>query len=284
MLEIQDWKETIIQNSATAIAISNYNESQVYVTIIDLKMRRQNQYWKFKLDNKPTKLFQLDSHNLLVGCEGGKIEHINLTDCVIKKSYDAHPESTAGISAIIEVKSKSPLLRGPNDDPNFKLIATASLGAPQYRLWRLNSQTIELQPYLKIETTFTDGIKYLLETQDNQLVAANSGIIKFYDFIDKQQRDANEQTQKQKEKLQELMKKLFSDLDKENTLKLNKKDTRLYLASLAKNISSEEFIQAAKVSDEAFDDIWYEFGISENGYLSWHSIKPMIARLLVHEA
>jgi len=43
----------------------------------------------------------------------------------------------------------------------------------------------ELYPYLKIETTFTDGIKYLLETQDTQLAAANESTIKFYDFIDK---------------------------------------------------------------------------------------------------
>jgi len=44
--------------------------------------------------------------------------------------YEAHPESQAGISAIIELKSNSPLLRGENDDPAFKLIATASEGAP----------------------------------------------------------------------------------------------------------------------------------------------------------
>ena len=167
MIEIQDWKETIIQNSATVLAISVFNESLVYVTIIDIKMRRQTHYHKFKVNSKPTRLFQIDSSNLLVGTECGKLEHLDLTEMVTKKVYDAHPESDAGIGAIQEIKSKSPLLRGPNDDPSFRLIATASLGAPQFRLWRLNSKTRELNPYLKIETTFTEGIKFLLETQDN---------------------------------------------------------------------------------------------------------------------
>jgi len=58
------------------------------------------------------------------------------------------------------------LLRGKNDDPAYKLIATASEGAPQFRLWKMHVEKRELLPYLKIETTFDNGIKYLLETHD----------------------------------------------------------------------------------------------------------------------
>ena len=39
MIEIK-WSINIIQSSATVLAVSNYNESFVYITIIDLKMRR----------------------------------------------------------------------------------------------------------------------------------------------------------------------------------------------------------------------------------------------------
>jgi len=46
------------------------------------------------------------------------------------KIYEAHPESTAGISAIIELETKSSLLRGAKDEPGSRLIATASEGAP----------------------------------------------------------------------------------------------------------------------------------------------------------
>jgi len=43
---------------------------------------------------------------LLVGTEGGKIEHWKIDgEGELIKTYDAHPESTAGISEIIEIKS-----------------------------------------------------------------------------------------------------------------------------------------------------------------------------------
>lgn len=130
MIELIGWTETIIQNSATVIAVSNYKESFVYITIIDLKMRRQHQFKRFNLAQRPTTLFQLDEENLLIGCEGGKIEQRCFSQNEPTRIYDAHPESDAGISAIIELQTSSELLRGKNDDAAFKLIATASEGAP----------------------------------------------------------------------------------------------------------------------------------------------------------
>ena len=69
------------------------------------------------------------------------------------------------------------------------MIATASSGAKEFRLWKLRKSTIALFPYLKIETTIEGGIQFLLETSDTQLVAANAKCIKFYDFIDKVKKD-----------------------------------------------------------------------------------------------
>lgn len=81
----------------------------------------------------------------------------------------------------------------------FKLIATASLGAKEFRLWKLDLNTKSLEPYLKIETTITDGIKFLLESSDTQIVAANEKIIKFYDFIDKNGKAEQDRIKKEKE-------------------------------------------------------------------------------------
>jgi len=39
MIEIK-WTETIIQSSATALAVANYREKFVYITVVDLKTRR----------------------------------------------------------------------------------------------------------------------------------------------------------------------------------------------------------------------------------------------------
>jgi len=160
MIEIK-WTETIIQSSATALAVANYNQCLVNLTVVDLKMRRQTLMKTFNVANKPTRLYQIDANNMLIGTEGGKIEHWVVDESKCKKTYHAHPESEAGISALIELKTESPLLRGSTEG-DFKLIATSSEGAKEFRIWKLVDN--ELMPYLKIETTFADGIKFLLET------------------------------------------------------------------------------------------------------------------------
>lgn len=167
MIEIK-WNHSVIQSSATVLCFSIYKESLVKIAIVDLKTRRKNNVKQFKLSNKPTKLYQIDENNILVGTEGGKVEHWQVDEQVCKKIYDAHPESAEGISAILELKTKSDLLRGEiwqeDVEPEFKLIATASLGAKEFRLWKLSCQYQTLHPYLKIETTIVGGIKFLLET------------------------------------------------------------------------------------------------------------------------
>ena len=141
-----------------------------------------------------------------------------------KNVYNAHPESPAAISAIIELKTESELLRGIPDDKSFKLIATASDGGSLFRLWRLHIASKELHPYLKIETTFTDGIKYLLETNDTQLAAANEHTIKFYNFIDKTERDSEKQRKLTFEDQKAKTKEIFKSMDKENKMKLKRAD------------------------------------------------------------
>jgi len=97
----------------------------------------------FKLNNKPTKIYQIDTNNLLFGTDGGKIEHWTVDNSECKKIYDAHPESESGISAIVELKSQSELLIGEEYKTplEFKLIATSSEGAKEFRLWKLHLAT-----------------------------------------------------------------------------------------------------------------------------------------------
>ena len=63
------------QNSSTVLCFSNYNESQILLAIVDLKTRRKNIIKTFKNQRRPTYLHQIDESNLLVGTEGGMIEH-----------------------------------------------------------------------------------------------------------------------------------------------------------------------------------------------------------------
>ncbi len=41
-------------------------------------------------------------------------------------------------------------------------------------------------PHIRIETSLTEGIRYLLEASENQIVAVDTHkTLKFYEFIDK---------------------------------------------------------------------------------------------------
>lgn len=124
---------------------------------------------------------------MLFGIEGGKIEYWSIDNGQCQKIYEAHPESDEGISQLLELKTESELLRGEasKTNSNIKLLATASLGAKEFRLWKLDLTSKTLNPYLKIETTIEGGIRYLIESNRTQIVAANEQTIKFYDFISK---------------------------------------------------------------------------------------------------
>jgi hypothetical protein len=49
-------------------------------------------------------------------------------------------------------------------------------------------------------------------------------------------------------------------------------------------IGSPDFKTAARVSEECLNDVWFELDPDDVGYISWHMVKPFIARLVEHEA
>merc|ERR1712166_260718 len=136
------------------------------------------------------------------------------------------PRSASDKDQMIELTSQSELLRGEPFDPNapleVKLIATASEGAKEFRLWKLHLETQTLYPYLKIETTITDVIKYLCESSDTQIVAANEKVIKFYDFIDKGNKEVSEKDKKDKAELNKQMTEIFDSVDTAKRAKLDR--------------------------------------------------------------
>ena len=155
-------------------------------------------------------------------------------------------------------------------------MATSSSGAKEFRIWKLDLATFELQPYLKIETTIEDGIKYLIESHETQIIAANENVIKFYDFIDKFHKENSEKEKKAKDDKNKTMKELFQSLDTENNERLNKADLLKYFNLLSSKLATDEFKKAATVSPECYDDIWFEMDTDQCGYISWHSVKVFI--------
>lgn len=40
---------------------------------------------------------------------------------------------------------------------------------------------------------------------------------------------------------------------------------------------------AAEVTEECYDDVWYEKDVNQTGFITWHQVKDFIARIEVHE-
>lgn len=126
----------------------------------------------------------------MVGTEDGIIEHWSIEKEELINTYEAHPTSPQGISSIIEIKSSSDLLwqGAPLKGENTRMIATASHGCPEFRIWVMNAEPAAgwtLQNHLKIETSLP-GISYLLESSETVIVAADPfKTLKFYDFVDR---------------------------------------------------------------------------------------------------
>jgi WD40 repeat protein len=207
------------QSSSTVLCFSNYNESQILIAIVDLKTRRKNIIKTFKNQRRPTFIHQIDESNLLVGTEGGLIEHWSIDSDTLISTFEAHTSSDEGVSSIIEIQSSNYLLWGEQEQTEgSSLIATASLGCPDFRLWLMQlTDQLSLTPHMRIETSFGPpgtGIRYLLEATETQLVAVDTHrTLKFYEFIDKRIKEENERIAKEEEEIIKGLKELFEKYD-----------------------------------------------------------------------
>lgn len=208
------------QSSSTVLCFSNYNESQILIAIVDLKTRRKNIIKTFKNQRRPTYMHQIDESNLLVGTEGGLIEHWSIDTDQLISTFEAHTTSDEGVSSIIQLKSTNYLLWGEQEmAEGSSLIASASLGCPDFRLWLMqlsDGNQLSLTPHMRIETSFAPGtgIRYLLESNETQIVAVDTHrTLKFYEFIDKRIKEETERVAKEEEEIIKGLKELFEKYD-----------------------------------------------------------------------
>ena len=193
MIEITT--KALIQTSSTMLAVSCFHEQQVIICNVDIKTRSRTIKQTFKNKQSPTFLYQIDSETLLVGNVSGKfemwnIDH-NLEEPVLIQEIDAHPGSEKGISNIIKLEDPSPMIVGDKVDDDTEILVSSAADQADIVIWRLEKKPgkIQLNSYIKINTSFTDGIKYILQTSSTQLVGVNyDKTLMFYDFVDKHAR------------------------------------------------------------------------------------------------
>jgi len=189
------------------------------LAIVDLKTRRKNIIKTFKNQRRPTYVHQIDESNILVGTEGGFIEHWSIESDQLLNTFEAHNTSDEGISYILELNTDSYLLWGHHQrTEGTSLIATSSLGCTDFRIWMmtLDGCNLSLTPHMRVETSFQagSGIRYLLEASESQIVAVDTNkTLKFYEFIDKALKEEKEKNAAEEEILIKGLKELFDKYD-----------------------------------------------------------------------
>ena len=99
------------------------------------------------------------------------------------KSVEAHADSPAGISQIVELKQPGPLITRGVGDASTKFLVTTAFDKPEFKMWTFDESSCALNPHIMIRTSFTNGIRFVLETAPEQLVCVDTEkTLKFYDF------------------------------------------------------------------------------------------------------
>ena len=111
--------------------------SRTIICNVDLKSRRRTIIHTIKNKQNPTCVKQIDDNYLAIGTKGGVVEIWDLESGYLKEIFDTHSESEDGISDIIILKEPSNLICA--NHPTSKLVLTAALDKPEFKIWRWDS-------------------------------------------------------------------------------------------------------------------------------------------------
>lgn len=203
MIELNPQNLAQAQSSTAVICFSNYNEKFISVQTFDLKTsRRLLAVPNISCKAAPTKLFQLDDTSILVGRDDGKIDHLDLKNGgEWVATYEGASAEDGAINVIYELKTQSKLVRdavesaGPKED--FRLLVTASAKGGMLRFWKLDKK-LKMHLYMEINTSLVEGIGWLVEMTDTQLIVASSLNIKVLNFVCKTTKEETEKAAKEK--------------------------------------------------------------------------------------
>ena len=77
-----------------------------------------------------------------------------------------------------------------------------------------SAQPVQMKVHINIKTSFTEGIKYIVQTSPTQLVGVNfEKKLMFYDFVDKTEQLEKEHMEKQTQEFSALVEEAFREAD-----------------------------------------------------------------------
>lgn len=76
----------------------------------------------------------------------------------------AHADSEAGISQIVELKNPGSLITRSTEETSKRFLVSTAFDKPEFKIWTFDADKMQLEPHIMIRTSFTNGIRYVLET------------------------------------------------------------------------------------------------------------------------
>jgi Ca2+-binding EF-hand superfamily protein len=138
-----------------------------------------------------------------------------------------------------------------------------------------NEETISLTPHFRIETSLSNGIKYLLQSSETQIVAVdNFKTLKFYEFIDKEKKDVEERQAAEEEKINKGIKEILHkyDVDKDGLISFDECYKILY--DYFKSVGVEW------ITDAHAPIIFSSYDVDNSGKLSKYELKTIVRELM----
>lgn len=131
------------------------------------------------------------------------------------------------------------MIVGDKLSDNTDILVSTAADQADIVIWRLErkpNNKIQLNSYIKINTSFTDGIKFIMQTSPTQLVGVNfNKTLMYYDFVDKHARAEQKEQEKATQEFAEFVEKAFQEADADGNKWLDIDECRPMCESLIRS-------------------------------------------------
>lgn len=179
------------------------------------------------------------------------------------------------------MNNPSTLISGDDFKGEEKFLVSSARDLPELLIWKLGEKegNVKLSIHIKVATTFTNGIKYVLQTSPTQLVCVDHDrTLKFYDFVDKRAQREKKDLEKQTEEFALLVGEAFKEADEDGNGWLDIDEIRPMCESLVRSFGEElSDEQKEQLLNKMFD--WLD--CDNSGKVTFHEFKVCLMRAFI---
>lgn len=106
---------------------------------------------------------------------------------------------------------------------------------------------------MRVTTSNTDGIRFLLQTTETQVIAVDTfSTVRFYNFVDKKVKEEEENKKKEEEKFHQLQREVFQKYDVDKSGRLERPEVKKFV----EDVINTHFGLNISLTDEQTDAIF----------------------------